>query len=157
MSRGPPGNPQGRRRPLGGIRHPERVTPGGKGMTVDRDTFITTVGQMLGADADTAGRAVRATLSTLGERVGADEGRLLVAELPPEIGPLLYPAGPASSFDADEFARRVAEREQVDPATAVVHASAVLAVLARAVDDRAYERLVNQLSPDYRHLLPGAG
>jgi uncharacterized protein (DUF2267 family) len=124
---------------------------------VDRDTFITMVGQILDADADTAGRAVRATLSTLGERVGAEDGRRLVAELPPEIGPLLSAAGPATSFDAGEFVRRVAEREQVDPETAVVHTAAVLAVLARAIDDRAYDHLASRLSPDYGHLLPTGG
>jgi uncharacterized protein (DUF2267 family) len=120
---------------------------------VDRDTFVATVGRMLAADADTAGRAIRATLSTLGERIGADDGRRLVAVLPPEIGPLLSAAGPATAFDADEFVRRVAAREEVDPDTAARHAAAVFTVLARTVDDREYDHLVARLSADYRPLL----
>jgi uncharacterized protein (DUF2267 family) len=120
---------------------------------VDRDTFVTTVGRLLQADNDTAGRAIRATLSTLGERIGADEGRRLVIALPPEIGPLLYAAGPATTFDAKEFVRRVAEREQVDPKMAEVDAAAVLSVLASAIGDREYDHLVGWLSPDYRPLL----
>ena len=121
---------------------------------MDRDTFITTVSRMLAVEPDTAGRAIRVTLSTLGERIGADEGWRLVSALPPDLGPLLYAAGPGASFDAEAFVHRVAERAQVDPRTAAVHVAAVLAVLAQAIDEPDYRHLVGILSPDYAPLLP---
>jgi uncharacterized protein (DUF2267 family) len=121
---------------------------------VDHDTFTAAVRHMLTTDHETADRAIRATLSTLGERVGADEGRALATRLPASIGPLLYAMGPAISFDAEEFVYRVAQREDVDRYTAELHVAAVLAVLAQAIDDREYDRLVSRLPGDYAPLLP---
>jgi uncharacterized protein (DUF2267 family) len=122
--------------------------PGGPGLVHRRG----------GADARERRRdrraAIRATLTTLGERVGADEGRVLVTQLPPGIGPLLYTTGGPTSFDAEEFVRRVAGRENVDRDTAERHAATVLAVLARAISDQEYDHLVGRLSRDYGPLLP---
>jgi uncharacterized protein (DUF2267 family) len=129
---------------------------GRDGETVDHDTFTAAVRRLLASDQETADRAIRATLSTLGERVGADDGRALVARVPASIAPLLYAVGPAISFDAEEFVDRVARLEDVDRNTAELHATAVLAVLTQAIDDQEYDRLLGRLPADYHRLLrPG--
>jgi uncharacterized protein (DUF2267 family) len=121
---------------------------------MDYDEYITIVHKAVGESREAAERATRATLGAMGERLGADESLQLVSQLPPELGPLLYTAGGSRSFDAERFIRRVAEREQVDAATAERHAEAVLIALARAVSDDEYAHLVSRLSRDYASLLP---
>lgn len=121
---------------------------------MDYEEFVTIVVKALGEDRDTAERAIRATLSTVGERLGADESLQLVSQLPAELGPWLYTAGGPQSFDAEEFVRRVGDHEQVDPASAERHAVAVLIALARAISDDEYADLVARLSKDYAPLLP---
>ena len=118
--------------------------------------FVEFVAQAAGDDTGTAERAVHAVLQTLGERLGADEGRQLVSELPPELGPWLHTAGPAERFDAVEFVRRVAEREGTDRVTAERHVKAVLIALSRATSDDKYRDLKDRLSKDYAPLLPKA-
>src|SRR5688572_32763702 len=59
--------------------------------------------------------ATRATLSTLAERLGADEARQLGAQLPAGIGQYLGAAPlERERFSRDEFLRRVSEREGVE-------------------------------------------
>jgi uncharacterized protein (DUF2267 family) len=77
-----------------------------------------------------------------------------VAQLPPELGGWLFSADGAQGFDALEFLRRVAEREQADVATAERHARATFLALARALPADAYSHLLTRLSKDYAPLLP---
>jgi uncharacterized protein (DUF2267 family) len=78
---------------------------------MEHDEFIGSVQQR----ADLAGRgeadsATRAVLSTLGERVTADEAEDLAAQLPLEIGRYLTDeAEHGQQFDAEAFLDRVAE------------------------------------------------
>ena len=116
--------------------------------------FVDIVALAIGGDTDAAERATRAVLQTLGERFGADEGRQLVTELPPELGAWLHTAGGAKAFDAEEFVRRAAAREETDPATAERHVRVVLIALSRAMSDKEYRDLVGRLSKDYAPLLP---
>jgi uncharacterized protein (DUF2267 family) len=158
---------------------------------MDYDEFVTIVAQAIGTqvpgtevtgtevtgtETGTAGRAdaeraIQATLATLGERLGRDECRHLVAQLPPEVGGWLFSAGGARHFDAVEFVDRVGQREQaaereqagrreqtaqheqVDPATAERHARAVFIALSRGLPDDAYAHLRTRLSRDYAPLL----
>jgi uncharacterized protein (DUF2267 family) len=108
----------------------------------------------ISGDPDTAELAVHAVLQTFGERIGTDGSRQLVTDLPAELGPWLYTAGPAQRFDAEEFVRRVAEREGTDPATAERHVRAVLIALSRGMGDAEYRELKGRLSLDYAPLLP---
>jgi uncharacterized protein (DUF2267 family) len=121
---------------------------------VDYEEFVEIVARAIGGDTGTAERAAHAVLQTLGERFGADEGRRLVTELPPELGPWLDADGPAQRFDAEEFVRRAAEREGTDPATAERHVRAVLIALSRTMSDDEYRDLKGRLSTDYAPLLP---
>jgi uncharacterized protein (DUF2267 family) len=105
-------------------------------MTYEQEQFLTTVAQNARLSGEAAERATEATLRALAERLSAGEAHDLAAKLPPEIAPWLRPDGQAEGFGADEFVRRVAEREGTDPATAARHARAVFAALARAVGPR---------------------
>jgi uncharacterized protein (DUF2267 family) len=123
---------------------------------MDHDSYLSLVQNALGSGRETAERATRAVLSVLGERLGADEGLVFASHLPPELGPWLYTSGGARSFDAEEFVRRVAEREETDPNTAERHIVVVLGALGRALPDQEYQHLVGRLSKDYAPLLPKA-
>jgi len=123
---------------------------------MDYQTFLSVVRDSLGADQETAERATRTVTSVLGERIGADEARVLAAHLPPEVAAWLHTAGGARSFDAEEFVRRVGEREGTNPDAAERHIIAVLAAVSRALPEREYDHLLARLSKDYTPLLPRA-
>lgn len=119
------------------------------------ESFITTVAQLAGnISLDQAEKATRATLQTLAERIASGEARDLAAQLPPEIAPWLATTTDAEGFDAEEFVRRVAQREEVDAETAERHAAAVFVALHRTVSRQEYRDLVAELSSEYARLLP---
>jgi uncharacterized protein (DUF2267 family) len=119
-------------------------------------TYLSVVQDSLGTDQEAAERATRAVASVLGERIGADEARVYAAHLPPEVAAWLHTAGGARSFDADEFVRRVGEREGTSPDTAERHIIAVLGAISQALPEREYDHLLARLSKDYAPLLPKA-
>jgi uncharacterized protein (DUF2267 family) len=123
-------------------------------MAAGYERFITTVQQAANLARDDAERATEAVLTTLAERIAEGEARDLAVELPPELAPHLGQKGPAQRFDIDEFLRRVAEREGVDPETADAHARAVFAALGQAVSAKQLADLAAQLPKDFAPLLP---
>ncbi len=118
------------------------------------EQFLIVVSQHARAGFGRAELATRATLETLAERIAAGDARDLAERLPPEPGPFIATTSPAEAFDADEFVRRVAEREDVDAETAEWHVQAVFEAVARAVGEDEYEDFVAELSKDYWPLLP---
>ena len=121
-------------------------------MDSDRFTRIVhRVGRMREAEAE---RATRATLETLGERLDEDEATELAAKLPGELGAWVLTARDRGDFGLDEFLRRIAEREGVDPATARRHAEAVFAALAETIGLERLTEIVAALPADYDELLP---
>ena len=116
--------------------------------------YITAVQESLGVDRDRAERAVDATLRTLADRLSTEQARHLTELLPPELAPALFHVGPPERLDVDAFLQRVAEREDVDLATARRHATVVLAVLARAVGPVQFDRITATLPKDFTPLLP---
>jgi uncharacterized protein (DUF2267 family) len=70
---------------------------------------------------------VRATLTTLAERISAGEARDLAAQLPPELAPWLNVDKRSERFDVDEFLRRVTERSGADGDAALRRARSVFA------------------------------
>jgi uncharacterized protein (DUF2267 family) len=121
------------------------------------ERFIVTIQQKTGISWSEAERAAHAVLQTLGERIAWGQARDLAEDLPQDLRPwLLDPGGDAESFDAREFIRRVAEREEVDPQTAEEHARAVFVALARLVRGKEIEQLGEQLSKDYEGLVGAA-
>lgn len=121
---------------------------------MDYQRFISTVGTRAHLSAAEAERATRAALETLAERLTRGETRDLARRLlPPELAPWLRPGHSGERFDADEFVRRVAKREQVDSDTAELHARVILAVLREAVGPEETRRLAADLPEDYHPLL----
>jgi uncharacterized protein (DUF2267 family) len=121
---------------------------------MDYERFIMLVSEGAGAGREEAELAARTTLQTLGERLDEGEVRDLMAQLPPELAAWLGHKGPGEAFDVDEFLRRIAEREGVDPAAAEHHARIVFTVLGQALSDKELGDLAAQLPKDYAPLLP---
>ena len=104
---------------------------------------------------DEALRAVQATYQTLSERLAGGEPLNLAAQLPSLLQDRAD-AGHGERFSAEEFCRRVAEREGVDKEMARKHAQAVLAVTQEAVSAGEIEDVLAQLPQEY-HALFGGG
>jgi len=125
-----------------------------KGMT-ERE-LVERVGQRAGLPLPAASRATQAALCTLAERITRPETRTLAAQLPRGLaGDIRRASRRPEPFDADEFVRRMSDREGVPEAEARDHARAVLTTLEDVSADRlAYLRA--QLSPDYNDLFRGS-
>src|SRR4051794_20325073 len=121
---------------------------------MDAETFIAIVAEESGVDRERAEQAVRATLQTLGERIDRNEARELASQLPPEIAPWLATASPAERFDADEFVRRVAQREGGVARAARRDAAAVLDALSRTVSRAEWDDMVAELPSGFAPLFP---
>jgi uncharacterized protein (DUF2267 family) len=118
------------------------------------ERFVTTIEQLAGLPWNAAERVAQATLQTLGERISGAEARELAGELPGELrGWLLDASERHENFDAEEFVRRVAEREQTDMQTAERHARVALTALARLVRGDELDRLAARLPDEYARLL----
>ena len=78
-------------------------------------------------------RALRATLTTLGERLHAGEAKDLASNLPMEIDRYLLEADSGQRFDYSEFVSRVSERGKIDKPDAAYQAQQLMAIVAEAV------------------------
>jgi uncharacterized protein (DUF2267 family) len=98
--------------------------------------------------------AIRATLTTLAERIDPHEGHHLAAQLPREIG--LFLEGNMSEtgerFSFGEFCKRVSDRERVDQPQAVHHARCVIETLEEAASAGEIRDVRSQLSPEFQPL-----
>ncbi len=103
---------------------------------------------------ESAQKGIRATLSTLAERIDAALANKLADQLPEEISSYLrVPEGTcASSFTLEEFYSRVIEKEKIPPAQAVMHVRAVFAVLNSAVNPTDFSEVQAYLDQDYEEL-----
>jgi len=121
------------------------------------ERFIVTIQQKAGASWAEAENAARATLGTLGERISRGDARALAGDLPEALRSWLLNTGAdAEPFDAAEFVRRVAAREDVTLDTAERHVRAVFAALARLVRRPEMSHLLAELPDDYAALLGDA-
>ncbi|WP_415380350.1 DUF2267 domain-containing protein [Halosimplex sp. TS25] len=99
-------------------------------------------------------RAIRATLSTLGERIQEGEANDLAGSLPMEID--YYLTGAVAEhgqhFEWDEFLDRVAEREGQtapdDRADVAYHARTIVAVVGEATPEGQIDQIRDQLPAD---------
>lgn len=123
---------------------------------MDYERFITAVGSRADLSWEEAERATRSVLETLGERLSAGQTLDLAEQLPPELRPWISNSARPDPFHADEFVRRVAAREGVDPATAERHARAVFAALGRAVGHEELDDVTSELPQDFDRLLSAA-
>jgi putative drug exporter of the RND superfamily len=129
--------------------------PGRRVRRLSSREFLDLVGGRAGLARSGAQRATDAALVTLSERITERETDVLAAQLPRDLRPFVRsPSGGTERFGADEFVRRVGQREGVDEHEAQAHARAVLSTLDDAVaGDLDYVRA--QLSPDYAPLFDG--
>ncbi|WP_440991716.1 DUF2267 domain-containing protein [Haloarchaeobius baliensis] len=92
-------------------------------------------------------RAIRATLTTLGERIPEGNAEDLAASLPMEIK--WYPTGAVHEhgqrFDWSEFVGRVAEREGIERQEAAYHAQVIVDLVAAQVPASDLQQLRDQL------------
>ncbi|MGP3910915.1 DUF2267 domain-containing protein [Nonomuraea sp. 10N515B] len=123
---------------------------------MDYEQFVKIVGRRIGQSAESADRAVEATLQTLSERLSKEQSHDLMGEVPPEAMRLLSTEDAPEPFDADEFLHRVAGREGVDLETADRHARAVFWALGQTVSPDEIAYLAADLSPDFAPLLEEA-
>jgi uncharacterized protein (DUF2267 family) len=118
------------------------------------DELLAVVEQQADLGRERAERTTRAVLQTLAERISQGEAEDLAALLPAELAPWIATGTPAEGFDVDEFIRRVAEREEVEPEDAERHVRAVFTALQRAVTEQEWRDLVAELPHDFAPLLP---
>ena len=124
-------------------------------MSYEHEQFLTTVAQKARTSLAAAEDAARATLQTLAERLSAGRARDLAAQLPPEVAVWLRTNGRPEGFGAEEFVRRVAEREGTDVETATRHACAVFTALTRSVRPQEIADMTAELPKDFAPLLCG--
>ena len=119
------------------------------------DDVLEAVGSRAGIGPIEAEATAHSALRILAERVTGREARMLAAQLPPTLARALdKPSRRPERFGADEFVRRMADREGVPVDEARVRAWAVLATLQDgSADGLAYLRA--QLSEDYDPLFDG--
>lgn len=99
------------------------------------------------ADTGESVRAIRATLTTLGQRLQAGQATDLAGALPMEIDWYLTGAVDehGQRFDWDAFVTRVADIEGTDPPEAAYHAQVVMDLVGEAVPDSELEHVRDQL------------
>jgi len=102
-------------------------------------------------------RATRAVLTTLGERLQADEAADLAGPLPLEIDRFLHEADSGQLFDYPAFVERVAQRARVEEADAAFHAKVVLDVVEDAVPASELDDVTAQLPDEYDELFELVG
>ena len=95
-----------------------------------------------------------ATLVTLAERMPRARARELAEDLPERLQLWLAEASERPEpFRVEEFFHRVAEREEVDSATAARHARIVFRALARVAPAYEIDDLVDELPHEYEPLV----
>jgi uncharacterized protein (DUF2267 family) len=124
---------------------------------VTEEEFVAKVARVAGVDDDQARKATHAVLETLAERVGAGEADDLASHLPAELHPPRQRGRTSANgpirMPAEEFVRRVAQREGATVDAARGHIEAVLAALRDTVPEEFYDIAV-ELPGDYDSLLP---
>jgi uncharacterized protein (DUF2267 family) len=124
---------------------------------VNYDNFVGSVHHLakMSSKGD-AVAAIRATLTTLGERLTKEEGRDLAAQLPKEIALYLHEGQKRALIKRSlpEFFEVVAEREGVDVDAAEQHARSVCSVLCAAVSPGEISDVTSQLPTEFRTLFP---
>jgi uncharacterized protein (DUF2267 family) len=125
-----------------------------RGVTVQYDVFISTVAARAGLPEATAESATHAVLQVLAERISGGEAEDLAAQLPRQLQPdLVSPREDAEPFDAEEFARRVADRTGLDVVDAGAAMIAVLATVRDAVSPGEYDDVLSQLGREFADMV----
>ncbi|WKU05464.1 DUF2267 domain-containing protein [Micromonospora sp. HUAS LYJ1] len=120
--------------------------------------FLESVRRQAGLPSTEAANVIRATLTTLAERISGGEARDLAAQLPEEYRGYLHKEVEfAETLDRVEFLNEVRTRAGLDDQRAVEGARAVLMTLREAMSADAFENLDSELSEDIRQLFHPVG
>ncbi|PWR10718.1 DUF2267 domain-containing protein [Micromonospora sicca] len=120
--------------------------------------FLEAVGKRAGMPAAEAETVIRATLTTLAERISGGEARDLATQLPEEFrGYLHKEVDFAEHLDLVEFLNEVRVRTGMDDQRAADGARAVLTTLREAVSAEELEDLEAELPAVIRQLLYPVG
>ena len=120
-----------------------------------REVLAAVAARTGGGEAE-ADRVLRATLSTLSERITRREARALCTQLPAAFRTALTGVRRhAEPFGLDEFTARIGARAEVGPEQALAAARAVLATLDELVDETTMAAVRGQLGADYAPLAGG--
>lgn len=102
------------------------------------------------ADSGETVRAIRATLTTLGQRIQEGDAQNLASPLPMEIG--WYLTGPVGEhgqrFDWNEFVSRVSRIEGIEPPEAAFHAQIIVDLVSSVVPSSEVQEVRDQLPED---------
>lgn len=118
--------------------------------------FVAAVKESLGLpDNQAAERAIRATLTVLGQRLEGGEAKDLASQLPAGLADSLPNEGAGERFDVNTFYERVAEQEGngVTVAQARQHARSIAKGLETALTDGEWQNFTSQLPKDYQDFL----
>ncbi|WFE45836.1 DUF2267 domain-containing protein [Verrucosispora sp. WMMD1129] len=120
--------------------------------------FLEAVRKQAGLPPTEAANVIRATLTTLAERVSGGEARDLATQLPAEYRGYLHKEVEfAERLDLVEFLNEVRTRSGLDDQRAADGAHAVLTTLREAMSADEFEDLESELSKDIRQLFHSAG
>ncbi len=118
--------------------------------------FVSAVKESLDLpDNRSAERAVKATLTVLGQRLEGGEAKDLASQLPGGLADALPNEGGGERFDVDTFYQRIAEQEGdgVTVAQARQHARAIAKGLETALTDGEWQNFTSQLPKDFQDFL----
>jgi uncharacterized protein (DUF2267 family) len=118
--------------------------------------FVSAVKESLSLpDNQSAERAVRATLTVLGQRLAGGEAKDLASQLPGGLGDVLPAEGGGERFGVETFYERIAEQEGdgVTVAQARQHARAIAKGLETALTDGQWQDVTSQLPQDFQDFL----
>ncbi|WP_436346161.1 DUF2267 domain-containing protein [Natronorubrum sp. FCH18a] len=115
---------------------------------MERAALTETVSDRTEADEDGAMDAIRAVLTTLGERLSADQAEDLAAELPGDLSDHLVEGESGNRFSEEEFISRVDQRMDTLDLTGERAATAVMGTILEAVDEEERAAIVDQFE-DY--------
>jgi len=118
--------------------------------------FVSAVKESLDLpDNRSAERAVKPTLTVLGQRLEGGEATDLASQLPGGLADALPNEGGGERFDVDTFYQRIAEQEGdgVTVAQARQHARAIAKGLETALTDGEWQNFTSQLPKDFQDFL----
>jgi uncharacterized protein (DUF2267 family) len=97
-------------------------------------------------------RAIRCTLTTLGERLQPGEAKDLAGQLPMEVDRFLLDAESGQRFSYDEYLDRVADCEGVEHPEAARHARLVVGLVSETVYASEIQEVLSNLPDEYLDL-----
>lgn len=123
----------------------------------DEHELVTRVSEEGGIGSlDLSSRVIRATLSTLGERLGDEDATALARTLPEPFGDLVAWARHGGSFGPAEFYERVRKLDREPRGFGLEHAQVVLRVVGNALPDELRARLTKALPGEIARVMEPA-